>query len=116
MAYAQMANYDQARQSFESALQLNPHDAGALVASAILAERAGDFNRAVDRLNDAVKVQASDVCFLLLADALHHAGRLQEAETAEDLARKISSNLNDARNNAAQTQLFFGYTPSLILP
>jgi protein O-mannosyl-transferase len=111
LAYAQMANYDQARQSFESALQVNPRDAGALVASAILAERAGDFHRAVDRLNDAVKAQPSDVGFLLLADALHHAGRVQEAQAATDLAQRISSDMDAAKRNAAQTELFFGYTP-----
>ncbi len=111
LAYAQMANYDAARQSFENVLQLNPHDPGALVGSAVLAERAGDFSRAVESLKSAVQAQPSDAGLLLLADALRHAGRLQEAQAATDLAQKISSDMEAARRTAAQTQLFFGYTP-----
>ncbi len=110
LAYAQMANYDAARQSFENVLQLNPHDPGALVGSALLAERAGDFSRAVERLQSAVQAQPSDAGLLLLADALRHTGRLQEAQTATDLAQKISSDMEAAKRTAAQTQLFFGYT------
>jgi tetratricopeptide (TPR) repeat protein len=109
VTYAQMAKFEQARQSFENVLQVNPHEPGALVASAILAQRAGDFNRAVERLNDAVRVQPSDVSFLLLADALQHTGLVQQAETANDWARKISTNLDEAKKNAAQIQALFGY-------
>jgi protein O-mannosyl-transferase len=109
--YAEMARYDQARQSYEKALQLNPNNASALVASALLAERSGQFARAPDYLQRAMKIEPSDVGYLLLADAFRHAGRLQEAQAADDLARKISPNLDAAKTNAAQTQHFFGYTP-----
>jgi tetratricopeptide (TPR) repeat protein len=107
-AYVQMQNYDQAKQSYENALRLNANDAAALVATALLAERDGDFARAATQLDRAVKVQPSDVGMLLLADALRHAGRNPEAQAAEDVARKISSNLEEARRTATQTQLFFG--------
>lgn len=110
MTYARMANYPSAQQSFENVLQLTPHEPRALVASAILAERAGNFNGAVDRFKDAVRVQPSDVGFLLLADALRHAGRVSEAETADDWARKISSNLDEAKKDAGQIQALFGYS------
>lgn len=111
-AYVQMGNYDQARKSYESGLQQNPNDASALVGSAMLAERDGNFSQAVTRLNQAMKVEPSDVGFLLLADALRHTSRFQEAQAAEDLAQKISSNLEQARKNAADTQIFFGYKAS----
>jgi tetratricopeptide (TPR) repeat protein len=111
-AYVQLGNYDQAKKSYESGLQQNPNDGLALVGSAMLAERDGNFSQAVTRLNQAMKVEPSDVGFLLLADALHHAGRLQEAQAAEDLAQKISSNLDQAKKNAADTQVFFGYKAS----
>jgi len=111
-ANAQLANYDQAQESFKNALQLNPNDSGALLGSALLAERRGAFDEAAAQLNHALKVEPSDVVYLLLADALRHAGRLQEAEQAEDVARKISSDLDEARKKATQTQIFFGYKAS----
>lgn len=110
-AYVQMARYDQARQSYESALQRNPEDAPTLVASAMLAGRDGNFDHAAARLNHAMKVQPTDVGYLLLADALRRAGHLVEAQAAEDVARRISANLDEAREGAAQTQRFFGYPP-----
>jgi tetratricopeptide (TPR) repeat protein len=108
-AYVQMGNYGQAQRSYENALLVNPNDAPSLVGSAMLAERDGNFSQAVTRLNQAMKVEPTDVGFLLLADALRHAGHLQEAQAAEDLAQKISLNLDQAKKNAAGTQLFFGY-------
>lgn len=111
-AYVQMANYDQATQSYESALQLNPDDPPTLIATAMLAERDGEFDRAAAQLNRAMKIEPTDVGCLLLADALHHTGRLQEAQVAEDIARKISPNLDAARQSATQTQIFFGYKPN----
>ena len=107
-AYAQMQNYNQAGQSYKNALELSPNDATALGATALLAQCAGNFTQAIDRFNLALKVEPSDVGFLLLADALRHAGRLQEAQIAEDMAQKISANLDETRKSAAQSKLFFG--------
>ena len=107
--YVQMANYDQATQSYESALRLNPDDPSALVGTGLLASRAGDFDRAAANLRHAMQVEPSDVGYLLLADSLRRAGSMQEAQAAEDVARKISANLDEARQGAAQTQLIFGY-------
>jgi protein O-mannosyl-transferase len=108
-ASAQLANYDQAQQSYAKALQLNPNDSGALVASALLAERRGDFDQAAGQFQHALRVEPSDVVDLLVADALRHAGRYQEAAQAQETARKITADLEVAKSKAAQTQLFFGY-------
>jgi protein O-mannosyl-transferase len=107
-AYAQMQNYNLASQSYENALQLSPNNATALGATALLAECTGNFTQMINRLNLAVKVEPSDVGFLLLADALRHADRLQEAQAAEYMAQRISPNLDEARKNATQNKLFFG--------
>jgi len=111
-AYVQMGDFVQAKKSYENSLQQNPNDPLALVGSAMLAERDGNFSQAVTQLNQAMKVEPTDVGFLLLADALRHAGRVQDAQAAEDVAQKISPNLEQARKNAADTQLFFGYKAS----
>ena len=107
VAYMQMRNYDQAGHSYENALLLNPSDAASLGATALLAERRGDFETAVDRLRRSLKMEPGDVGFLLLGDALRRTGRLQEAQAAEDTAQKISSNFDEAKKNAAQARLFF---------
>jgi Flp pilus assembly protein TadD len=107
-----MGDYEQAKKSYESGLQANPNEPQSLVGSAMLAARDGNFSLAVTRLDRAMKVEPNDVGFLLLADALRHAARFQEAQAAEDMARKISPNLDEARKNAAGTQLFFGYKNS----
>ena len=106
--YVQMGNYEQARESFESALEANPNDPQSLVGIAMLAERDGNFSQAVMSLNQAMKIEPKDVGFLLLADALRRAGRLQEAQTTEELAQKGSSDIGQARKAAAVTQAFFG--------
>ena len=56
-----------------------------------------------------MKVETTDVGLLLLADALRRAGLSQEAQATEDLAQRTSPDLNGARQNAVQTQPFFGY-------
>ncbi len=108
-AYVQMQDFDYAKLSYQNALQVNPNDVIALLATGLLAEREGDFNRAIGQLNHAMKVETTDVGLLLLADALRRAGRSQEAQATEDVAQKTSPDLNVARQKAAQTQLFFGY-------
>jgi len=108
-ASSQLANYDQAQQSYAKALQLNPNDSGALVASALLAERRADFDQAASEFQHALSVEASDVVYLLMADALKHAGRYQDAAQAQETARKMTADLEVAKSKAAQTQIFFGY-------
>ncbi|HTS35934.1 MAG TPA: hypothetical protein VMH04_09700 [Candidatus Solibacter sp.] len=108
-AYAQMADYAQAKQSYLNALQVNVDNPAALVATAMLAERERDFPRAVDNLTHLVKIAPSDIGYILLADALKHAGRLQESQAVEETARRASRNFSEAEKNATQTQLFFGY-------
>lgn len=107
--YVQMSKYEQAKQSYENALQVDPNNIPALVANAMLEEREGQFDQAAGLLAQAMKYEPSDTGYLLMANALRHAGRLAEAQQAEDRARTISSNLDAARKNAAETQLFFGY-------
>lgn len=107
-ANAQIKNYDEAKVDFENALRLNGKDAGALVGAGLLAERSRDWPTATKELARALDVEATDVGFLLLADALRGDGRGPEAERFDDLARKASSDLTQARKNASAAELFFG--------
>jgi Tfp pilus assembly protein PilF len=106
--YLQLKDFDQARQSYENALQILPNDPAALLGSALLAERGGNITKAVDQLRQSVKVDANDVGFVLLANALRRDRTPQEAQAAEDQARKISTDVVAARMRAGQTEAFFG--------
>jgi tetratricopeptide (TPR) repeat protein len=107
-ANAQLKRYDQAKESYENALEILPNDAGSLLGSGLLAEQSGNFSRAAVELRRSVNAEPSDVGFLLLAEALRRDQRPREAEAAEELARKISHDLSRAQEGARQTQLFFG--------
>ena len=107
-SYLQLKNYDQARQAYENALEILPDDPAALLGSALLAERGGDLTNAVDRLQRSVKADPNDVGFLLMASALRREQRPQEAKTAEEQARKISTDFASTQKRASQTEEFFG--------
>jgi len=107
-ADVQIKNYDQAKLSYENALLLNPKDASALVGNGLLAERNGYLSQATAQLARAVNVEPNDVGFLLLAHALRRDGRTKEADGAEELAGKISPDLNRAEKEASETEVIFG--------
>jgi tetratricopeptide (TPR) repeat protein len=113
-ANAQVKNYDQAKLSYENALQLNPMDPSALVGSGMLAERNGNSGEAAAQLARAVNVEPGQVGYVLLAHALRRDGRQSEAESAEELGRKISPDLSQAEKTASETEIFFGCTSPAI--
>jgi tetratricopeptide (TPR) repeat protein len=114
-AWAQMAtaavqskNYDQARQSYDNALQILPNDTASLLGSGLLAEHEGATAKAVDQLSRSMRADPSDVGLLLLAGALRRDHRLPEAQKADDLARTNSKDFALAQQRASQTEAFFG--------
>ena len=121
-ANVQIKNYDRAKQAYENALAIRADDVGALLGSGLLAEGDGDVSKAVIRLTHAMNVEPSDIGYLLLAGALRRDGRESDARKAEEAAKKISTNFIRAKQNAIQTEIFFGCdqskdgTPSLQQP
>ncbi len=98
-AYRTLGDYVQARSSYESALQLSPADAFALVGLGIVAQKSGDFPQATEYYSRAVKLQPSAVGYLLLAQAFEKMGRMDEAQAASEQAQTLSTNLDQARQN-----------------
>lgn len=96
-AHLQLREYDLATAAYKNALRVNPEDAGALVASGILDLRVGKPESAVTTLEKAVRIEATNVNYLLLAEALRQAGRPQPAAMASAQAKKISPDLNQAQ-------------------
>jgi tetratricopeptide (TPR) repeat protein len=109
-AHMQLREYNQAADSYQNALRLNPDDATALVGSGVVALRQGQSDLAVTQFTRAVKVDPSDVSFLLLAQALRRDGHPHEADSAVAEARKISPDLGESQKAAAQLLSVAGVT------
>jgi hypothetical protein len=101
-AYMQVGDFKHAEMNYTNALQQNPDTVAALVGSSLLAQREGDLALAVARISHAVELEPSDVGYLLLRQALRRAGRLAEADDAGAHAQRISHNLAQAQQSAAQ--------------
>jgi protein O-mannosyl-transferase len=101
-ALVETGDFAHARLAYAYALQGNPGNGLALIGTGLLAESAGDLTTTLDQIARAVKVEPSDVNYLLFAQALRRAGRLPEAVVAEEQARRISSNVDEAQKSAAQ--------------
>jgi tetratricopeptide (TPR) repeat protein len=112
LADVDLKKYDQAEDAYDSALQINPQDAGALMGAGLVAEHNGDTDRATDLLSRSSKAHPSDIGFLLLAEALRRDQRPVDARKAEDLARSISPDLGQAAKKASQMLALFGCIPS----
>jgi protein O-mannosyl-transferase len=101
-AYMQVGDFNRAETNYADALQQNPDTVAALVGSSLLAEREGDFARAIAPMSHAVKLEPSDVSYLLLAQALRRAGRVAEADDANAHAQRVSHDFIQAQRAAAQ--------------
>ena len=110
-AFTQMGDFGRARMSYGYSLQQNPNNTAALVGSGLLAERDGDFGAAADWISRAIKVEPSDVSYLLLGEALRRAGHLAEADAARSQAQKISGDFAQAQQSAVQAMASAGVKP-----
>jgi tetratricopeptide (TPR) repeat protein len=110
-AHLQLRHYDQADESYQNALRLNPEDGGALMGAGLLALRHEQPALAVIQFIHAVRVDPSDVNVLLLAQALRRAGRTAESDAAVAQVQKLSPDLTQAQNAAAQLLSLVGVKP-----
>jgi len=101
-AFMQTGDFTRAQKSCGYALKENPDDSTALVNSGLLAEREGDFSLAATQISHAMKIQPTDVGYLLLEQAKRRNGRAAESEDALAQARRISPDIAEARKEAAQ--------------
>lgn len=110
-AFVQAGDIQNAKLGYGYALQQNPENTFALIGSGLLAEREGDSTFAMVQIARALKVKPTDVGCLLLEEVLRRAGRVPEADEAEQYAHRISSDLAQARQSAAQELAAAGIKP-----
>ena len=100
-AYRQLKDYENARQSYREALKLDPGKGEVWLALGIVTQLAGDSNGAVAAYRQAVKLQPSDVGYLLLARALQETGHENEAQEDIEQAPRLSSVFLKAQRSVA---------------
>jgi protein O-mannosyl-transferase len=101
-AFMQADDIARARLSYSAALEQNPDNPIALVGKGLLAERDGDNASAAAQISHAMKVEPTDVGYLLLAQALRRDGKVAEAKDAVAQAEKISHDMSKAQHAATQ--------------
>jgi tetratricopeptide (TPR) repeat protein len=97
--YRLMGDPIKAKQCFEIALRLTPDRPMpmAMIGLGLIAEKSGDLPEAVRQYSNAMKVQPTDVGFLLLAHALRQQGSADEANAISDRVVRFSPNLPEAQ-------------------
>jgi tetratricopeptide (TPR) repeat protein len=95
--YRQMGQSMKAKQCFETALQVAPGRARAMIGLGLIAQDNGNLAEAIRQYSLAVSVQPSDVAYLLLAQALQQEGHSDEATA---IYERLSPNLPEAQEEA----------------
>jgi len=100
-AYRQIRDYEQARQSFAAALQINPNQSMALIGMGALAQGKGELSEAISYYSLAMAREPTDVGYILLAQAEARAGHTAEAQAAAAKAAQLTTDPDQARRAAA---------------
>ena len=96
-AFYSRKQFAEANNSFESALQQDPQNPQALLGLGLVAQMSGNFPQACDQYSRALRLQPSDVGYLLLAQGLEKIGESAGSHQAHVAAERISKNLNAAQ-------------------
>ena len=89
-AYSGLGDFKQARESLQSAVNLNPGDAAEWTNLGILAQKTGDVASAIAAYDQALRIAPTRRRYQLLAGALQQAGRQHEAQAAMQQAMALS--------------------------
>jgi tetratricopeptide (TPR) repeat protein len=69
----------------------------AMIGLGLIAQKNGDYTEAVLQYSRAMAIQPTDVGFLLVAQALQHQGKIDEAKAIFERVERLSPNLAEAR-------------------
>jgi tetratricopeptide (TPR) repeat protein len=98
-SYRQLGDYEQARQNFQKALELNPDDSQVWLALGIVTQLSGDPTEAIHAYSQGLRIQSSDIGYLLLARAFQQIGHGEEAQAATAEARRRSPDFSRAERS-----------------
>jgi tetratricopeptide (TPR) repeat protein len=101
-AYRRLHDYARARDSYESALRLQPDNALNLIGLGIVAQKSGELTRAIDFYSKGINLGPTDVGYLLLAQALEKSARADDAKAAFAQAQTLSKDLKAATRQVSE--------------
>jgi len=102
LAYRQLGDYGDARESFQQAVNLNANDGEAWLGLGITAQRSGDLSVAIQAYSNALKIESLDWVYVLLARALDESGRKEGARAAMQKASLLSRDFEQTKRVAAK--------------
>ena len=109
--FLQIGDIPKAKGTAEEAVKENPNNGSAWVAEGLIAEHDGNFALAAEQISQGMKVEQTDIGYLLLADAYRRAGQPGAAEQALETAEHISQDITEARKEAAEVLANAGIKP-----
>jgi hypothetical protein len=96
-AYLQLGDVAPARESLQTAVNLNPDKVEPWLDLGLVKQKSGDLPGAIQAYSAAMKIKANDVGLLLLARAFEDSGQNQEAQSTTQRARRLSRNFDAAQ-------------------
>jgi protein O-mannosyl-transferase len=102
--FLQLGDLTRARLTCDEALKQNSNNGSALVGCGLLAEHEGDVKTAIAQISQGMKVEPTDVGYLLLAHALGQSGDTDGAKAAALQAQQLSQHV--AKGNLQSTLRF----------
>ncbi len=100
--YRELGDLPHARESFEAAVAADPRLAKAWLGLGLVDQKSGDVVAAIHAFSEAMKVEPSDLGYLLLARALERSGDDDAALVATQRAQSMTQNLENAQRGADQ--------------
>lgn len=109
--FLQVGDMAKAKGAAEEAVKENPNNGSAWVGEGLVAEHDGNFALAAQQISQGMKVEQTDIGYLLLADAYSRAGQPEAAQQAVKTAEHISANIKEAHQEAAEVLANAGIKP-----
>lgn len=101
-AYLDLGELAQARDSLQATLALSSDNSGAWLDLGLVSQQMGDLPSAIHDYFQAVKIHPNDVGYLLLAQALQQSGHNFEAKWAQEKAKELTADYEQAEQIAAK--------------
>ena len=102
--YRQLGDLAQAKQCFQTSNELAPDQPMPIVGLGLVAQKSGDFDKAIRQYSRAMAIQPTDVGFLLIASTLDQQGHPDQARAIRERVARFSKDLA-AANKEAQSLL-----------
>jgi protein O-mannosyl-transferase len=99
-AYRVQGDFVTARNCYLEALRQDPQNSLPLLGLGLMAQKTGDAASAVDYYMRAMKLEPTDVGFLLMASAYQQGGRVNDAKAAAERSKQLSTDLNRTQETA----------------